>query len=133
MKTKAKKSAARAVAIDPWDGLLHDVPGFRTASLHCGLKTAKEEPPDLALLYCEQTCVAAGVFTQNRVCAAPVKLCRAHLKKGKHRVRALVINAGMANACTHGGTSIPPIATRPRALLVTLSTNERGMGHQHKK
>ena len=40
---------------------------------------------------------------------------------------------GMANACTHGGTSIPPIATRPRALLVTLSTNERGMGHQHKK
>ncbi|MGD0089429.1 MAG: bifunctional glutamate N-acetyltransferase/amino-acid acetyltransferase ArgJ [Planctomycetota bacterium] len=100
MKTKAKKSTAKPVQVDPWEGLLHDVPGFRTASLYCGLKTAKEEPPDLALLYCEQPCAAAGVFTQNRVCAAPVKLCREHLRKGKQCVRALVINAGMANACT---------------------------------
>ncbi|MCY3021437.1 MAG: bifunctional glutamate N-acetyltransferase/amino-acid acetyltransferase ArgJ [Planctomycetota bacterium] len=100
MKPNARKRKAEAVAVEPWEGLLHDVPGFRTASLHCGLKTAKEEPPDLALLYAEQTCVAAGVFTQNRVCAAPVKLCRAHLAKSKHRARALIINAGVANACT---------------------------------
>jgi len=100
MQGKQKKQSAARVEVTPWDGLIHDVPGFRTASLHCGLKTAKEEPPDLALLYCEQPCAAAGVFTQNRVCAAPVTLCREHLKKSKHRARALIINAGCANACT---------------------------------
>jgi glutamate N-acetyltransferase/amino-acid N-acetyltransferase len=100
MKAKAKQRASKAPKVEPWDGLLHDVPGFRTASLHCGLKTAKEEPPDLALLYAEVPCAVAGVFTQNRVCAAPVTLCRAHLKKSKHRARALIVNAGCANACT---------------------------------
>ncbi|HYF49867.1 MAG TPA: bifunctional glutamate N-acetyltransferase/amino-acid acetyltransferase ArgJ, partial [Planctomycetota bacterium] len=73
---------------------------FRTASLHCGLKTAKEQPPDLALVLCEQTVAAAGVFTLNRVCAAPVTLCRNHLKRTKGQARALIINAGNANACT---------------------------------
>ena len=105
MKAKAGKRAKAAKApkpieIQPWSGLIHEVAGFRTASLHCGLKTAKEEPPDLALVYCEQIAAAAGAFTQNRVCAAPVTLCREHLKKSKHRARALIINAGNANACT---------------------------------
>jgi hypothetical protein len=97
---KAKKGAAKPVEIHQWDGLIHDLAGFRTASLHCGLKTAKEEPPDLVLLYAELPASAAGAFTLNRVCAAPVTLCRAHLKKNKNRARALIINAGNANACT---------------------------------
>ncbi|HYG76718.1 MAG TPA: bifunctional glutamate N-acetyltransferase/amino-acid acetyltransferase ArgJ [Planctomycetota bacterium] len=97
---RASKSAAKPIEIQPWNGLIHEVPGFRTASLHCGLKTAKEQPPDLALVFCEQPAVAAGVFTLNRVCAAPVTLCRAHLKKSKQQARALIINAGNANACT---------------------------------
>lgn len=41
---------------------------------------------------------AAGVFTTNRFCAAPVEICRERLKKG--RVRAVLVNAGIANACT---------------------------------
>ena len=41
----------------------------------------------------------AGVFTQNRFCAAPVQLCRNHLAGGKE-IRALVINTGIANAGT---------------------------------
>ena len=99
---KSKKSTPTHAApvFHHWSGLLHDVPGFRTASLHCGLKTAKEQPPDLSLVYCENQVAAAGVFTLNRVCAAPVTLCRTHLKKSKQRMRALVINAGNANACT---------------------------------
>ena len=96
----AKKSELKAVAVQVWDGRIHDVAGFRTAALYCGIKTAKEQPPDLALVYCEDLTAAAGAFTKNRVCAAPVTLCRAHLKKNKHRARALVINAGNANACT---------------------------------
>src|SRR5260221_14742400 len=98
----AKKDiASKPVASSgPWDGLIHNVPGFRTASLHCGLKTAKEEPPDLALVFCEAPASAAGCFTRNRVCAAPVSVCRQHLKKSKGVARALIINAGNANACT---------------------------------
>ena len=100
-KSKSAKPPKQTIVdVQRWDGLIHDVPGFRTASLHCGLKTAKEEPPDLALVYCEKSSAVAGVFTQNRVCAAPVTLCRKHLKKSKNRGRALVINAGNANACT---------------------------------
>ena len=100
MVKKSKARALKPVEISLWDGLIHDVAGFRTASLHCGIKTAKEQPPDLALVYCEKTCAAAGAFTLNRVCAAPVTLCRKHLKKSNNRARGLVINAGNANACT---------------------------------
>ena len=42
---------------------IHEVPGFRTAALHCGLKTAPNHPPDLALLYAEGPATVAGVFT----------------------------------------------------------------------
>src|SRR3989339_634000 len=42
---------------------------------------------------------AAGVFTQNRFCAAPVTVCREHLASGGG-IRALVINTGIANAAT---------------------------------
>jgi glutamate N-acetyltransferase/amino-acid N-acetyltransferase len=43
---------------------------------------------------------AAGVFTTNRVAAAPVQLSREHLKASRGRARAIVVNAGNANACT---------------------------------
>jgi len=100
MAISKKKSAAKPVVLQNWDGKIHDVAGFRTASLHCGIKTAKEEPPDLSIVLCEQPSAVAGAFTQNRVCAAPVRLCRSHLKKNKNTARALVVNAGNANACT---------------------------------
>ncbi|MCX7803554.1 MAG: bifunctional glutamate N-acetyltransferase/amino-acid acetyltransferase ArgJ [Planctomycetota bacterium] len=82
---------------------LSEVPGFRTAAMHCGLKTAPARPPDLAILYCEQDAAAAGVFTTNAVCAAPVKVSRRHIEAGGGRVRAVVVNAGCANACTGDG------------------------------
>ena len=50
--------------------------------------------------------VAAGVFTQNRFCAAPVTVCRRHLAQARGAIRALVVNAGNANA----GTGEPGIA-----------------------
>ena len=83
-----------------WTGLIHEVPGFRTATLHCGLKTAGDKPHDIALVVCDTLAATAGAFTQNRVCAAPVTLCRKHLKKSKGQARALIINSGNANACT---------------------------------
>ncbi len=69
--------------------------GFLCSGLRAGIK---KKGRDLALIYSELPSVAAGVFTSNRVKAAPVKLTCEHLKDG--RARALVANSGNANACT---------------------------------
>lgn len=71
--------------------------GFAFAAAHCGLKKSKL---DLALLVSETPASAAAVFTTNRVQAAPVRLCREHLKKSGGKVRAIVVNSGNANCCT---------------------------------
>jgi glutamate N-acetyltransferase / amino-acid N-acetyltransferase len=69
--------------------------GFLTATTRCGLKKAGE---DLALIVSEAPAVAAAVFTQNLVVAAPVLVSRQHLRHKTHRV--LVVNSGCANAVT---------------------------------
>ncbi|MGH2345619.1 MAG: bifunctional glutamate N-acetyltransferase/amino-acid acetyltransferase ArgJ [Chloroflexota bacterium] len=71
--------------------------GFLAGGLSCGIKT-REGAPDLALLVSEQPAMAAGVFTLNRAAAAPVLLCRAHVRDG--HASAVVVNSGNANACT---------------------------------
>lgn len=71
--------------------------GFRAAGLHCGIK-ADREKFDLSLFVSDRVAVAAGVFTQNRVCGAPVLLCRERVPS--ESVRAVLINSGNANACT---------------------------------
>lgn len=74
------------------------VPGFRAAAASSGMRY--KDRLDLALIAVEPelNARAAGVFTGNRFCAAPVSLCREHLKSA--RVKGLLINAGIANACT---------------------------------
>jgi glutamate N-acetyltransferase/amino-acid N-acetyltransferase len=59
----------------------------------------KKNRRDLTVVALDAGCTVAGVFTQNRFCAAPVQLCRQHLAAGKG-IRALVINTGIANAGT---------------------------------
>ena len=73
-------------------------PGFRAAATACGLKP--DGALDLALIVADQPCTAAGVFTTNRVQAAPVLLDRERLEREPERVRAVIANAGCANACT---------------------------------
>ncbi len=69
--------------------------GFRAAALSAGIKPGRD---DLALLVADAGCAAAGVFTANLAQAAPVVVSREHLAAG--RARAVVINAGCANAAT---------------------------------
>jgi glutamate N-acetyltransferase/amino-acid N-acetyltransferase len=72
--------------------------GFKAAGIHCGVKAGS--PPtkkDLALVACDTRCSAAGVFTLNRVKAAPVVLSIRHLKDGA--ASAVIVNSGNANAC----------------------------------
>ncbi|MBS1141937.1 MAG: glutamate N-acetyltransferase [Proteobacteria bacterium] len=75
---------------------------FPVAGVRLGVAEAeirKKNRRDLTLVALDAGCTVAGVFTQNRFCAAPVQLCRNHLAGG-HEIRALVINTGIANAGT---------------------------------
>ena len=75
---------------------------FPVAGVRLGLAEAairKQNRRDLTLLALDPGCTVAGVFTQNRFCAAPVHLCRQHLDSGSE-IRALIINTGIANAGT---------------------------------
>jgi len=71
--------------------------GFRFAGVTCGIKT-RAGAKDLTLIVSESPAVAAGVYTQNQVVAAPVVLCRS--RTPMNTARAIVVNSGNANACT---------------------------------
>src|SRR5262245_43931320 len=70
---------------------------YRFAGIHCGIKPDANKL-DLALVVSDRPAAAAGVFTQNRVCAAPVNVSRGRLTAKD--IRGIVINSGNANACT---------------------------------
>ena len=72
------------------------VQGFKASATAAGLK--KHGGADMALIVSETECAAAGVFTTSKVKAAPVLVSGEHLSDG--RARAIVVNAGNANACT---------------------------------
>ena len=76
-------------------------PGFHAAAVACGLKAAGAL--DLALISSATPCAAAGVFTTNRVQAAPVLYDRERLAGDPARIRAVIANSGCANACTGPG------------------------------
>jgi glutamate N-acetyltransferase/amino-acid N-acetyltransferase len=76
---------------------LFPVAGVRLGLAEAGIR--KLDRRDLTLLALDPGCTVAGVFTQNRFCAAPVHLCKEHLDLGSE-MRALVINTGIANAGT---------------------------------
>jgi glutamate N-acetyltransferase/amino-acid N-acetyltransferase len=70
--------------------------GFRFAGVACGIKPSGKL--DLSLIVAERPVVAAGVYTQNQIVAAPVVWCRQRTPSAS--VRAVVTNSGNANACT---------------------------------
>jgi glutamate N-acetyltransferase/amino-acid N-acetyltransferase len=105
--------------------------GFRSSGIHCGVK---RERPDLALLVSEVPASAAGVFTTNKVQAAPVRYTRRAVAAG--RAQAIVVNSGNANACT-GETGLHDAAEMARlaggalgidaALVLVASTGVIGV------
>jgi glutamate N-acetyltransferase/amino-acid N-acetyltransferase len=72
-----------------------NVRGFKCWGAHMGIKSKRR---DIALIYSEVPAAAAALFTQNVVCAEPVKLSREYIKGGK--AQAIICNSGNANACT---------------------------------
>jgi glutamate N-acetyltransferase/amino-acid N-acetyltransferase len=71
--------------------------GFMAGGIKCGIK-ASGQKKDLALIYSETFCTAAGMFTQNKVRAACVQLTEDNVEDCK--IRAIIANSGNANACT---------------------------------
>ena len=68
--------------------------GFTACGVHAAIKNDKK---DLAIIYSELPCGAAGVYTTNKVQAAPVQLTKQRLADG--HAQAVIINSGNANAC----------------------------------
>src|ERR1700757_4256168 len=73
------------------------VPGVELGTARAGIKNWSRD--DLLLVRLAPGAQAAGVFTENRFSAAPVRVCREHLARAKS-IGALVVNAGNANAGT---------------------------------
>ena len=75
---------------------LHGVAGFRFAAGAAGLK--KSGRLDMALIVADKPALCAGVFTTNKVVAAPVQISAPRIRRG--RCQAILVNSGNANACT---------------------------------
>lgn len=87
---------------DDTDGIA-DVPGFRTGAAACNIRgNADLARLDVALVFSETPCVAAGAFTTNDVKAAPVYVSQARLRAAAAGtlMRGIVATSGNANACT---------------------------------
>lgn len=76
---------------------LQNVSGYHCSGIKAGIK--KSGKHDIGIIIADQLVNAAGVFTLNKVRAAPVKLSEAHLLNAS-QFKAIIINAGNANACT---------------------------------
>lgn len=82
------------------DGGVTAPKGFLAAGVHVAVKKANLTKKDIALIYSRHPAVAAGVFTTNKVQAAPVLVTREHILAAKGQCQAIVVNSGNANACT---------------------------------
>lgn len=119
--------AAGLEAPDPKDLLMVD--GLRIGTAKAAIR--KPGKRDLLVMQFAPGTVAAGVFTRNRFCAAPVHVCRRHLLESGGAVRALVVNTGNANAGTgesgvqHAKEACDHLASMldvPAAQVLPLST-----------
>jgi glutamate N-acetyltransferase / amino-acid N-acetyltransferase len=89
----------RDLTITPVQGGVTAPEGFRSAALHCGIKSAPSAL-DLTVIAADSVAAAAGLFTVNLAQAAPVLVSKQHLARSGGIARAIVVNSGCANACT---------------------------------
>jgi glutamate N-acetyltransferase/amino-acid N-acetyltransferase len=96
------------------------IPGFKFSAISASIK--KPGVLDLALMVADTPATTAGVFTKNRVKAAPVLISRERLRKGS--AQAILVNAGNANACT-GEEGLAAARETCRAAAALLQIPER--------
>ena len=98
------------------------VPGVRLGIAQAGVRKVGRK--DLTVILLDEGSAVSGVFTQNRYCAAPVQVCRDHLKhvnasQADTQIRALVINTGNANVGT-GAKGLADARATAQALALLL-------------
>ena len=101
--------------VTPAPDQLFPVAGVRLGVAEAGIRKANRR--DLTLMTLDAGCTVAGVFTENRFCAAPVQVCRRHLGVSGE-MRALVINTGIANA----GTGEPGLKASEASCVAVAQT-----------
>jgi len=106
----------------PVEGGVTAPAGYVASGVAAGVK---KKGLDLAVLFSTQPSVAAGVFTQNLVQAAPVVLSRENLRLARCRARAILINSGCANACTGAqGKKDAALSARKLASLLKIEPEQ---------
>ncbi len=98
---------------------------FSANAVSCGIKNPDSDRLDLGLIFSEVDCCSAGMFTQNRVKAAPVRLTHSHLKSGD--LRMIIVNSGNANACT-GPSGLADARTMAKSTGNLLGFKRRQVG-----
>ena len=95
--------------------------GFMAASTAAGIKYKNRQ--DMAMIYSKEPCKSAGTFTTNLVKAAPVKWDKNQVTSGAD-AQAVIINAGIANACT-GEEGMGYCAQTAKAAAETFGSRRR--------
>lgn len=114
--------AAQPTRLIELRGGIGAVPGVTLAGVHAGIKKRK---PDLALIVFEGDQHAVSVITTNEIKAAPVLVSEQHLEASGSRMRAIVCNAGCANACTgERGERDTRATARQTAALLSLDPTQ---------
>ncbi len=78
------------------NGTITDVDGFKSSGIVANIKGNNSGKKDLALIYSEDECEAAGVFTTNKVRSKTIDVCMENIE---NRIKAIIVNSGNANAC----------------------------------
>src|SRR3990170_1479045 len=110
MSPGAPLMATVAVPVELATGGVTAAQGFEAAGVRAGIRKSAS---DLAVVRSSVPAVGAGMFTANRVQAAPVLVCKEHLAKAQPQ--AVVINSGVANAATGKGGEQDAYATAAEA------------------
>ena len=97
--------------------------GFEAAGVNAGIKYKNRN--DMAIIYSEKPCVTAGTFTSNIVKAAPVQYDKKLVDSGE-KAHAIVINAGIANACT-GSQGMEYCIETAKATAENLNISEKSV------
>jgi glutamate N-acetyltransferase / amino-acid N-acetyltransferase len=80
-----------------FNGTITSVPEFYASATHCGIKKSNKD--DICVIYTPLNTVSSAVFTTNKFSAAPVEVCKEQLKHSRD-IKAIIVNSGIANACT---------------------------------
>jgi glutamate N-acetyltransferase/amino-acid N-acetyltransferase len=122
---KNSKSKSKTTGNIGWtavEGGITAPQGYLASGISAGIK---KKGLDLAVVFSPQPASAAGVFTLNRVQAAPVVLSKDNLKLSRGRIRAILINSGCANACTgERGMKDALLSTQCLASHLNLESNQ---------